>query len=44
MHIGDHAIGARQAPALIVADDRTISYGELYARSQRVAALLCQAG
>jgi acyl-CoA synthetase (AMP-forming)/AMP-acid ligase II len=44
VHIGDHAIGAGQAPALIVADDRTISYGELYARSQRVAALLCQAG
>jgi len=40
VHIGDHAIGAPHAPALIVADDRTISYGELYARSHRVAALL----
>ena len=44
MHIGDHAIGAAQSPALIVADGRTISYGELYARSQRVAALLYEAG
>jgi acyl-CoA synthetase (AMP-forming)/AMP-acid ligase II len=44
VHIGDHAIGAPQAPALIVADDRTISYGELYARSRRVAGLLHQAG
>ena len=46
MHIGDHAIGAgpQTARRLIVADDRTISYGELYARSQRVAALLYEAG
>jgi long-chain acyl-CoA synthetase len=44
VHIGDHAIGAPRAPALIVADDRTITYDELYARSRRVAALLHQAG
>ncbi len=44
MHIGDHAISRPQSPALIVADGDTISYGELYARSQRVAALLYEAG
>ena len=44
MHIGDHAIRAAQSPALFVADGVTISYGELYTRSQRVAALLYQAG
>jgi acyl-CoA synthetase (AMP-forming)/AMP-acid ligase II len=44
VHIGDHAIRAPQSPALIVADDRTISYGELYARSRQVAALLHEAG
>ena len=44
MHIGDHAISAAQSPALIVADGDTISYGELYARSRRVAALLYEAG
>jgi long-chain acyl-CoA synthetase len=44
VHIGDHAIREPQSPALIVADDRAISYGELYARSRRVAALLYEAG
>ena len=44
MHIGDHAIAAEGSPALIVAGGRTISYGELYARSQRVAALLYETG
>ena len=44
MHIGDHAITAAQSPALVIADGPTVSYGELYARSQRVAALLHQAG
>ncbi len=44
MHIGDHAISAAQSPALIVADGRTVSYGGLYARSRRVAALLYEAG
>ena len=44
MHIGDHAIRAPHSPALIVADGDTIAYGELYARSQRVAALLHEVG
>ena len=44
MDIADHAARAARSPALIVADGATVSYGELYARSQRVAALLHQAG
>ncbi len=44
MNIADHATGAADSPALIVADGDTVSYGELYARSQRVAALLHDAG
>ncbi len=44
MNIADHADGDRDSPALIVADGRTISYGELFERSQRVAALLHRAG
>lgn len=44
MNIADHATRAAQSRALIVADGDTISYGELYARSQRVAALLHEAG
>jgi long-chain acyl-CoA synthetase len=44
VNIADHAIRAAQSPALIVADGDTISYGELYARSRRVAALLYEAG
>jgi acyl-CoA synthetase (AMP-forming)/AMP-acid ligase II len=44
VNIADHATGAADSPALIVADGDTVSYGELYARSQRVAALLHQAG
>lgn len=48
MNIADHATAAPQAPALLLSDgDRpasAISYGELYARSQRVAAVLHQAG
>ncbi|MGV0052282.1 acyl-CoA synthetase [Mycobacterium colombiense] len=43
MNIADHAITTAQSPAL-VADGDTISYGELYARSQRVAAVLHEAG
>lgn len=43
MNIADHAITAAQSPAL-VADGGTISYGELYARSRRVAAALHDAG
>ena len=44
MNIADHAIEAAQSPALIVADDGIIPYGDLYAGSQRVAALLHEAG
>lgn len=41
MNISDHAA---DAPALIVADGGIVSHGQLYARSQRVAALLYDAG
>jgi acyl-CoA synthetase (AMP-forming)/AMP-acid ligase II len=41
LNISDHAA---DAPALIVAGGGTVSYGELYTRSQRVAALLYEAG
>lgn len=44
MNIADHATTAAETPALILADGGAISYGELYARSQRVAALLHDAG
>ena len=44
MNIADHAVSAGQSTALIVADGPTVSYGELYARSRRVAALLHRAG
>ncbi len=43
MNIADHAITAAASPALII-DDAAISFGELYARSQRVAAVLHGAG
>ncbi len=43
MNIADHAITATESPALII-DDAGISFGELYARSQRVAAVLHAAG
>ena len=43
VNIADHAITAAPSPALIV-DGRSISYGELYANSQRVAAVLHEAG
>lgn len=43
MNIADHAITAAQSPALVT-DGGTISFGELYARSQRVAAALHDAG
>ncbi|HEX3545692.1 MAG TPA: acyl-CoA synthetase [Mycobacterium sp.] len=39
-----HPRGSPQTPALIVADGATISYHELFERSQRVAALLHDAG
>jgi long-chain acyl-CoA synthetase len=44
VNLADHATRAAQSPALIIADGRNISYGELYARSQRVAALLYEVG
>jgi long-chain acyl-CoA synthetase len=43
VNIADHASAAPQSPALIV-DDDAVSYGDLYARSRRVAALLHDAG
>ena len=44
MNIADHAARAASSPALIVAGGASVSYGELYERSQRVAALLHAAG
>lgn len=44
MNIADHAIGAADSPALVVADGDPITFAELYARSRRVAALLHTAG
>ncbi|OBJ11706.1 acyl-CoA synthetase [Mycobacterium sp. 1165196.3] len=43
MNIADHAIAAAASPALI-SDGGTISFGELHARSKRVAAALHEAG
>jgi long-chain acyl-CoA synthetase len=43
VNIADHARTAAESPA-IIADGRVVSYGELYARSQRVAAVLHGAG
>lgn len=43
MNIADHAYAAAQSPALVT-DGGAISFGELYARSQRVAAALHEAG
>jgi long-chain acyl-CoA synthetase len=44
VNIADHAISAPDSPAFIMSDGGTISFGELYARSRRVAALLQEAG
>jgi long-chain acyl-CoA synthetase len=44
VNIADHARSAAQSLALLVVDEETISFGELHARSQRVAALLHRAG
>lgn len=44
MNISDHAAGAPDSPALIVAGGETITYEELHGNSQRVAALLYGAG
>lgn len=43
MNIADHAITAPESPALMT-DGGTLSFGELHARSQRVAAVLHGAG
>jgi long-chain acyl-CoA synthetase len=44
VNIADHAITAGESPALIMSDGGTVSFGELHARSQRVAAALHRAG
>lgn len=44
MNISDHATEAADSPAVIVAEGETVTYGELYARSRRVAGLLHEAG
>jgi long-chain acyl-CoA synthetase len=44
VNISDHAKDDPGAPAVIVADGSTITYGELFERSQAVAALLYEAG
>ncbi|MDG5483414.1 acyl-CoA synthetase [Mycolicibacterium gadium] len=44
MNISDHATEAADSPAVIVADGETITYGDLYSGSRRVAALLHEAG
>ncbi len=44
MNIADHAIRAAESPALIMSDGGVISFGDLHARSQRVAAALHRAG
>ncbi len=40
MNIADHAIRAAESPALMQSDGGVIAYGELFARSQKVAAVL----
>jgi acyl-CoA synthetase (AMP-forming)/AMP-acid ligase II len=44
VNIADHAITAAESPALMMSGGGAISFGELHARSQRVAALLHSAG
>jgi acyl-CoA synthetase (AMP-forming)/AMP-acid ligase II len=44
VNIADHASTAPYSPALILADGAAVSFGELYARSRRVAAVLHGAG
>ncbi len=44
MNIVDHAIRAAKSPALMQPGGGVIAYGELFARSQQVAALLHDAG
>jgi acyl-CoA synthetase (AMP-forming)/AMP-acid ligase II len=44
VNIADHAISAPDSPAFIMSGGDTVSFGELYARSRRLAALLHDAG
>ncbi|WP_099039119.1 acyl-CoA synthetase [Mycobacterium neglectum] len=44
MNISDHATAAGNSVAVVVAEGDTVTYGELYANSRRVAALLYEAG
>ncbi|OBF35930.1 acyl-CoA synthetase [Mycobacterium sp. ACS1612] len=44
MDLGDHALSAPESTAVIVVDGPIRSYGELYERSRRVAAVLHDAG
>jgi long-chain acyl-CoA synthetase len=44
VNIADHAVTAADSPALIISDGGTTSFFQLYARSQRVAAVLHDAG
>jgi long-chain acyl-CoA synthetase len=44
LNISDHAAGAADSPAVVVADGETVTYGQLYANSRRVAGLLYEAG
>jgi long-chain acyl-CoA synthetase len=44
VNIADHAISAPDSPAFIMSDGGSVSFGELYARSRRLAALLHSAG
>jgi long-chain acyl-CoA synthetase len=44
VNIADHAISTPDSPAFIMSDGGTVSFGELYARSRRLAALLHSAG
>ena len=44
MNLAEHAARAEGSPALILTDGGAVTFGELYRRSQRVAALLHEAG
>ncbi|HEX6392868.1 MAG TPA: acyl-CoA synthetase [Acidimicrobiales bacterium] len=44
MNISDHAAKTPDAPALVTSEGKTVSYGELYERSQKVAGALYSAG
>jgi long-chain acyl-CoA synthetase len=44
VNIGDHAAKTPESPAIITAEGRVVTYGDLHRRSQQVAALLHSAG